>query len=60
MSKENQLQSIMDKAVSVGIEKDPAVRDILTDVMHLCDKYGVHFQKAMEGVPRKSIKKSVD
>lgn len=49
MSKENQLQSIMDKAVSVGIEKGPAVRDILTDVMHLCDKHGLHFQKVLEG-----------
>lgn len=49
MSKENQLQPLLDSAIEEGIEKGPAVRDILTDVMHLCDKHGLHFQKVLEG-----------
>ena len=45
----NPLQSIMDKATKQGIDKGPAIRDILTDVMHLCDQHGVHFQRVLEG-----------
>ena len=46
---ENPLQFLFDEAIGEGIDKGPAIRDILTDVMHLCDKYGVHFQKVLEG-----------
>ena len=45
----NPLQVLVNKAIKEGIDKGPAIRGILTDVMHLCDTHGLHFQKVLEG-----------